>query len=175
MRDKILILALAVAASPAAGAGEIYRCVAANGDVSYTNIACPAKSQVETVATYEPDHYVPPPAPAYDASARAAADSADEARAAALQAREAALNARIAYEQAQEAQAADSQAAEPIVYSPYFVPAYFPSVPRMHGGRRHSRHDDQVLHLNGPRTPVRSPRWAGPSGGDHAPRFRGRR
>jgi Domain of unknown function (DUF4124) len=174
MRDKLLVLVLAAAASNAAGAGEIYRCVGANGDVSYTNIACPAKSHAETVATYQPDHYVPPPAPAYDASAHDAENSAEEARAAALQAREAALDARIAYEQAQEEQAADSQPAEPIVYSPLWVPAYFPSAPRFRGGRGHSRHDP-VLHLNGPQTPVRSPNWSGAAGDGHAPRFRGRR
>ena len=174
MRNKILIFALAAAAANVAGAGEIYRCVAANGGVSYTNIACPAKSKVERVASYEPDHYVPPPAPAYDASTRAAEDSADEAREAALEAREAAAQAGIAYEQAQEQQAAAAPPWQEAVYSPLWAPVYLPSAPRSHGGRDHRR-QHAVLHFNGARTPVRSPRWATGLGKSHAPRLPRRR
>lgn len=174
MRDKMLFLALAVAAGNMACAGEIYRCVAANGDVSYTNIACPAKSRVERVASYEPDNYVAPPAPAENPATSAAQDSADEARVAALQAREAALEARIAYEQAQAEQAPVLEPGQADVSSPLWLPAYLPYAPRFRGRRGHS-HRDHVVHLNGPPTPVRSPRWAEPPGGGSAPRFYGHR
>lgn len=159
MRSAILILA--IVAGPAAS-GEIYRCVAANGDVSYTNLACPDRSKVETVAKYEPDDWVPPAA-ANSESTRAAEDSAAEAREAALQAREAALAARIASEQARAEQS--EREVEPATYSPLFVPAYLPSVPRYRGGghRDHHRHDP-VIHLEGPETPVRPPQWAGATG-----------
>jgi hypothetical protein len=176
MRDRIFMLAfpaLVLAAGNAACAGEIYRCIGANGEVSYTNISCPATSQVQHVASYEPDRYVPPPAPAYDAPARAAEESASDARFAAEQAQEAAYEARLAYEQAQEEQAATEPLAQPALYSPLWVPAYVPSAARFRGGRGHSRHD-QVLHLDGPPTPVRSPRWAAGEGNARTPRFRGR-
>ncbi len=96
MRGKILVSCIVAALSGQACAGDIFRCVAANGEVIYTNMACPTDSQVQHVASYEP---VPDtPAPAYDAAAAAA--SALEAREAARQARAAAYQAQALYEEA---------------------------------------------------------------------------
>ena len=61
MRGKIITFCLVIAFSNAVCAGEIFRCVAANGDVSFTNVSCPAKSQVQHVSSYEPVPDVPPP------------------------------------------------------------------------------------------------------------------
>ena len=172
MRSHRLIAALALSAVHAAAAGEIYRCIDAQGAVSYTNIACPEKTRVEHVASYVPDDSVPP-TPVDDTVARAAEDSAAQAREAALQAREAALQARIASEVAREQEAAAPPPLQETVYSPDRVPVYVPPATRLHG--RHGGRHDRVIHIQGPETPVQTPHWAAPADPGRAPRAHGGR
>ena len=97
MRSISIILVLAISSLNAAHAGDVYRCTAANGNVMYTNIACPTNSRVQHVASYVPE----PPSqsePANEAAASAAA-SALQAREAAMQAREAAYAAHVQAQQ----------------------------------------------------------------------------
>jgi len=102
MHHKFIVLVLAAGFSDGICAGEIYRCTAANGDVTFTNIACPAQSQVQQVASYVPEQDVPAIVP--DPAAEAAAASAREAREAAAQAQAAAYqSAQTAYLQAEAA------------------------------------------------------------------------
>lgn len=93
MHGKTIVLLLAAAFSHAVCAGEIYRCTAANGDVMYTNIACPTNSQVQHVASYVPEQALPSP----------------QVQAEAVQA--VAISARLAQEAAQRAEAAAYEAA----------------------------------------------------------------
>ena len=92
MHGKTIVVLLAAAFSHAVCAGEIYRCTAANGDVMYTNIACPTNAQVQHIATYAPEPVVPSPQVSAEAvqavaiSARLAQEAADRAQAAAYEA-----------------------------------------------------------------------------------------
>ena len=61
MHGKIIVLLMTAAASHGICAGEIYRCTAANGDVMYTNLACPAKSQSSRLPVTCPEKDSPPP------------------------------------------------------------------------------------------------------------------
>lgn len=163
MRSPAIVLAFAVFSINAAHAGDIYRCTAANGDVMYTNIACPAMSQVEHVASYEP---VPPspPAPANDAAIAAAA-SASQARLAAQQARTAAYEARMASQQAQ-AEAFSEPESESADYATDSIP-FYPVYPVFGVGSRDHRHAHHTAgvppghpaHHSGaaPRGPMTSP------------------
>jgi hypothetical protein len=103
-------------------ANEVFRCVGANGDVSFTNMACPTSSRAQVVATYVP---VPDsPAPTYDSDAAA---NAAEARRAAQQARAAAEQAQALYAEAHAGQAGE-QSAEPEYatgWTPYYAPVGF--------------------------------------------------
>ena len=136
MRGKIIIFSLATALSNAVYAGDIFRCIAANGDVMFTNMACPANSQVQHVASYEP---VPDaPTRTYDGAANAAATSALEAREAAQQARAAAYQAQVAYEQAQ-AKAQSEQSSDVTEYSAGLIPFYPQFGLRFHGHHHHPR------------------------------------
>jgi hypothetical protein len=90
MRHKTIALLFATAVSQCVCAGEIYRCTATNGDVTYTNIACPEKTQVQHVGSYVPETYSPKQAEALAAeaaaiSARQAEEAAERAQAAAYQ------------------------------------------------------------------------------------------
>jgi hypothetical protein len=123
----VAVLALA----PLARAGDIYRCVAANGEIAFTNIACPAQSRVEHVASYDP---VPDEAPPVSApQADAAAASAERARAAAQEAQAAAHEAQLAYEQAQSVNESEPAAEANTLLIPYYVPYRVPA----HGGHHH--------------------------------------
>jgi hypothetical protein len=139
LRCITLLLAACAAMAPAAVAGDIYRCVAANGEIAFTNIACPAQSRVEHVASYDPVPDEPPPVSAPQADA--AAESAEQARAAAQEAQAAAREAQLAYEQTQSANesgpAAETEASTLLV--PYYVP-YRASAHGAHhrSGRRHA-------------------------------------
>ena len=92
MHGKIFVLLFAAAFGHAVCAGEIYRCTAANGDVMYTNIACPASSQVQHIASYVPEQAMPSPQVQAEAvqavaiSARLAQEAAERAQAAAFEA-----------------------------------------------------------------------------------------
>lgn len=96
MYGKTIVFLLAAAFSHGIWAGEIYRCIAANGGVTYTNIACPPDSQVQHVATYVPEPALPSPQVQAEAvqaaaiSARLAQEAAADARAAAYEAGQAA-------------------------------------------------------------------------------------
>jgi hypothetical protein len=95
MRGKTILVFLVLACSQGISAGEIYRCVAANGGVTYTNIACPADSQAQYVSSYEPEPAV-----------RSAQVDAEAARAAEISARlaqQAAADARNAAYEAEQA------------------------------------------------------------------------
>lgn len=132
MRGKIVVFSIVIVLSNVVYAGDIFRCVAANGDVMFTNLACPTNSQVQHVASYEP---VPDtPAPTYDAAAQAAAASALEARKAAQQARAAAYQAQAVYAEAQT-EARSEQASGGTGYAAAWVPLY----PRF-GSHVHNHH-----------------------------------
>ena len=132
MRGKIVVFSIVTVLSNASYAGDIFRCVAANGDVMFTNLACPTNSQVQHVASYEP---VPDtPAPTYDAAAQAAAASALEARKAAQQARAAAYQAQAVYAEAQT-EARNEQSSGATEYAIAWVPFY----PRS-GSHAHNHH-----------------------------------
>jgi hypothetical protein len=100
-------------------AGEILSCVSPNGDVMYTNMACPSNTRAHHVSDYTPV----PDSPQVSASESAA--------------HEAAINSRLALEAAQRAEAAaySHQAPayedyEPQAYHQYpdynsYYPAYF--------------------------------------------------
>ncbi len=60
MRRLILIAALV--SLPVSG-GEVYKCKGPNGEVTFTNIKCPAHTESEHYSTYEPEPDPPPPAP----------------------------------------------------------------------------------------------------------------
>lgn len=144
MHGRTIALLLAAALSQGVCAGEIYRCIAANGDVMFTNLACPSNSQVQHVGSYVPEQYSPEPA--VDVAAEAAARSAREAQDAAEQARVAYLSAQTAYLQA--AAAAENAEAEgyqrarddngyPLWVAPYPFPGRHAS---RHGGDHDGRH-----------------------------------
>ncbi|MGH8123927.1 MAG: DUF4124 domain-containing protein [Rudaea sp.] len=125
MRGKITVLFILAAFGNIACAGDIYRCTAANGDLTFTNVACPSNTQVQHVSSYEavPDS----PTQTWQAASEAAAISARQAREAAQQAQIAAQQAQItAYQYApadyQAGQSIDSDAypfAYPTMYLPY--------------------------------------------------------
>lgn len=131
-RAGLLVLATVTALAAAdAGAREIYRCVAANGDVTYTNLACPEKTSVQQVATYEP---VPDmPTQSWQAAADAAEASAREARDAAERA-QAALRAQQLAAHEPDEEDAPPAAASGIVYAPLWV------APIGYGARGSHRH-----------------------------------
>jgi hypothetical protein len=139
MRGGVLVLAAIAAALAASGASarEIYRCVAANGDVTYTNLACPEATSVKAVATYEP---VPDmPAQTWQAAADAAEASAREAREAAERAQAALREQQFAYREPYEAEAPPAPPAD-IAYVPVWVaPVAYGS----RSARRHEHHGDR--------------------------------
>ena len=59
MRRLILIAALV--SLPVAG-GEVYKCKGPNGEITFTNIKCPAHTDTEHYSTYEPEPDPPRPA-----------------------------------------------------------------------------------------------------------------
>ncbi|MEO7326718.1 MAG: DUF4124 domain-containing protein [Dokdonella sp.] len=59
MRRLILIVALT--SLPVAG-GEVYKCKGPKGEITFTNIKCPAHTDTEHYSTYEPEPDPPPPA-----------------------------------------------------------------------------------------------------------------
>jgi hypothetical protein len=153
MHGKTIVFFLAVAFSHATGAGEIYRCTAANGDVMFTNLVCPAKSQVQHVASYEP---VPDsPVQTADAAAQSAAMSARQAQEAAEQAQAAAYQSAQAAHRQTEYEAESDQASYdnngyPLWIAPY---AFFGSRFARHDGHHH-RH---VVVGSGPSMPPHRP------------------
>ena len=95
MYRKTILVLLVLVSSQGISAGEIYRCVAANGGVTYTNMLCPANSQSQHVSSYEPEP-----------SVRSAQVDAEAARAAEISARlaqQAAADARNAAYEAEQA------------------------------------------------------------------------
>ena len=60
MRRLILIAALV--SLPVAG-GDVYKCKGPKGEITFTNIKCPANTEAEHYSTYEPQPEPPPPAP----------------------------------------------------------------------------------------------------------------
>lgn len=115
-------------------AGDIFRCTAANGNVMYTNIACPTNNHVEHVASYTPE----PPSPPESAADIAARASAREARLAADQARAAAYQAQMAGAQTRDAPADSPQYADDSSdWVPYY-PAYYGN-----GNRSRQHHHPQ--------------------------------
>jgi len=95
MRGKTILLLLALASSQGINAGEILKCVAADGSVMYTNTACPTASEAEHVSNYEP-------APA-GRSAQVDAEAAQAAQISARLAQQAATDARNAAYEAEQA------------------------------------------------------------------------
>ncbi len=143
------MLFLTAAASHGICAGEIYRCTATNGEVMFTNLACPAKSQVQHVASYVPEKDSPPPV--RDLAAEAAAHSAEQAREAAEQAQAAAYQAaQAAYYQAENETESSGHSYDDDLY----YPAWFGSSPFFHSRHDGHHHGHEVVH-HGPRTPQR--------------------
>jgi hypothetical protein len=129
MRGKIIIFSLIAVLSNAVHAGDIFRCIAANGDVMFTNMACPANSQVQHVASYEP---VPDaPAATYNPvviSAAPARDTAQQARAA----------YQAGYEQAQT-EAQREQSSDQGEYTSGWIPFYPIRSSHFHERHHHPR------------------------------------
>ncbi len=121
MRGKIIIFFIVTVLSHGVHAGDIFRCVAANGDVMFTNMTCPPNSLVQHFASYTPVPDVP--ARTNDAAVRDAAVSAEQALAAAQQAKTAAYQARMASEQA-EAEAQSEQSSGEDEYAAGWIPFY---------------------------------------------------
>jgi hypothetical protein len=144
MRGRIIAFSLITVLSNAVYAGDIFRCVAANGDVMFTNMACPANSQVQHVASYEPVPDVP--AATYNTPAIAAVASAGPARYAAQQARAA---YQAGYEQAQ-AEAQDEQPSGETEYAGGWIPFYPLIGPRFHD---HHHHPRQAMAARAPHAP----------------------
>jgi hypothetical protein len=134
MRAKLIIFSLITVLSNAVYAGDIFRCVAANGDVMFTNMACPANSQVQHVASYEPVPDVP--AATYNTPANAAAASP-------VQAHDARAAYQAGYEQAQ-AEAQDEQPSGETEYAGGWIPFYPLIRPRFHDDHHH-HHPRQVM------------------------------
>ena len=130
MRSTIIVFSLFGLLGTAAHAGEIFRCVATDGAVMFTNLACPASSTAQHVANYTP---VPDaPLPAYSKPSFAPVASAQSGTGHAQAAYQA------GYEQAQaDAQSESSRGDDE--YAAGWIP-YYP-------GRRTSGHD----HRNHPR------------------------
>ncbi|MDR3387977.1 MAG: hypothetical protein P4L92_13090 [Rudaea sp.] len=127
MCGRIIAFSLIVASGNAVHAGEIFRCVAANGDAMYTNMACPANSKVQHVASYTPVPDVP--APAYSKPSFAAAANVRQQRDAAQQAYQA------GYEQAQDESSYDDEGE----YAAGWIPFYPIGRSRFHEHHRHPR------------------------------------
>ncbi|MGH8122919.1 MAG: DUF4124 domain-containing protein [Rudaea sp.] len=133
MRGKITILFTLAAFGHIACAGEIYRCTAANGDLTFTNVACPSNTQVQHVSSYDavPDS----PTQTWQAASEAAAISARQAREAAQQAQIAAQQAQAAAYQYAQTDYQPSQSLNSDVY-PFALPAiYLPRASRFSGPR----------------------------------------
>ena len=144
MRSKLVILLSLTALGSTAHAGEIYRCVAANGDLTFTNLSCPEKTQVQHIGSYQP---VPDmPAQTWQAAADAAAASARQAQEAAAQAQ------AVLYRQAQMAYQEPSEPPRELPYdsSDYplaFIPLYPAGRPRFsnqHHARSPERHHQSM-------------------------------
>ena len=147
MNRKTLAFLFATAISQSVCAGEIYRCTAANGDVMFTNIACPDKSQVKHVGSYVPETYSPKQAQelaaqAAEISARQAQESAERAQAAAYQA------AQASYRQPEPEPEMESAG-----YSPGWIGAYPVYYPRVSHHVDHHEHHHVVVKSN-PSTPT---------------------
>jgi len=141
---KIIVLFAAAALSHGACAGEIYRCTAANGDVMFTNLACPSTSKAQQIASYVAEPDVAPELP--DRAAESAAASAREAREAAAQAQAAASrSAEAAYLQAEAAATRAEAVSERRADTYYDYPAWaasYPFQPHRHRQEGHDRHHD---------------------------------
>jgi hypothetical protein len=139
MHGKLIVFSLVAFLSNSVYAGDIFRCVAANGDVMFTNMACPANSQVQHIASYQP---VPDaPAATYNPvvfSAAPARDPAQQANAA----------YQAGYEQAQtEAQREQSSDG---AYASGWIPFYPQNRSRFHD---HHHHPRQTMTARAPHTP----------------------
>jgi hypothetical protein len=148
MRGRIITLFVVAVFGNGPHAGEIYRCVAANGDLTYTNLTCPEKTQVQHIGSYEP--VANSPVLTADAAAESAANSAHQAREAAEQAEAALLRqaqmAYMAYQEQADAQREAAYADAGDNYPAVLVPFY--PYAATHLGDRHGRH-----HVNGERSP----------------------
>jgi uncharacterized protein with beta-barrel porin domain len=150
MRSKLIIFSLIAILSNAVHAGDIFRCVTANGDVMFTNMACPAKSQVQHVASYEP---VPDtPAATYSTPASTVAISAVQTPNAA----EAGAAYQAGYQQAQ-AEAQRAQSSDESDYASAWIPFFPRDNSHSHG---HHHHPRQTMTARVPSAPdvMRTPR-----------------
>ncbi|GAC1500487.1 MAG: hypothetical protein NVS1B6_06730 [Steroidobacteraceae bacterium] len=136
MRGTIILFCMVTGLSNGVYAGDVFRCVAANGDVMFTNMACPVNSQVQHVASYEPVSDTP--APTYDAAATAAAASALEARKAAQQAAAAAYQAQMVYREAQT-EARSEQSSDGTEYAAEWISFYPQFGSHFHDHHHHPR------------------------------------
>jgi hypothetical protein len=140
MRSKLIVFSLIAVVSNAVYAGDIFRCVAANGDAMFTNMACPANSRVEHIASYAP---VPDaPAATYNPvviSAAPARDAAQQANAA----------YQAGYAQAQT-EAQREQSSDNDEYAPAWIPFYPQNRSHFHD---HHHHPRQTMATRAPHAP----------------------
>ena len=122
MRTTVFLLCTIVLGGYA-HARDIYRCVSPAGEVTLTNLKCPANTSTHLVGTYEP---VPDsPYQRLDAAIQAADISSQQAREAALRAQAAANQAtQMLYQGAPAEPQGYEQSGDPNVYLPAFVPGY---------------------------------------------------
>jgi len=136
MCGKIIAFVLLVALGNAAHAGDIFRCVSANGDAMFTNMACPANDKVEHVASYTPVPDAPTPAyskPSFEPVVGATPSAAQS---------QAAYQA--GYEQAQ-ADAQEESSSDENAYAGGWIPYYG-------GGRASHREHNHHHHDHSPKT-----------------------
>ena len=145
MRGSIVVFSFLAALGSPAFAGDIFKCVAADGAVMYTNMACPADNQAQHIASYKP---VPDsPIPAYSKPTFAPAPSA--------QANAAQAAYRDGYAQAQ-ADARDETARDDSAYAAGWVPVF--PVRRAPGhDHGHGHHHPPKTMAGGAPTQVRAP------------------
>jgi len=119
----LLFLVCTLVLGTAVHARDIYRCVTPSGEVTLTNVKCPANTSVHLIGTYEP---VPDaPTQRLDAAIQAADISAQQAREAALRAQSAANQATRLLDQGMaEPQGYEPSGGDPNTYVPAWLPGY---------------------------------------------------
>jgi hypothetical protein len=144
MRGKLIVFSLITALSNAAYAGDIFRCVTANGDVMFTNMACPANSKVQHVASYEPVPDTPAAAHSAPSSSAAIVSAAQASNAA-----QASAAYQAGYQQAQ-AEAQREQSSSESDYASAWIPFFPANNSHSHG---HHHHPRQTMTARAPHSP----------------------
>ena len=142
MRGKLIVFSLIAFLSNVGHAGDIFRCVTANGGVMFTNMACPANSTTQHVASYEPVPDAPTPAysaPSSNVAIVKQASDAEQARAA----------YQAGYQQAQ-AEAQREQSSKESDYPSTWIPFFPVNNSHSHGHHHHPRQTMSALAPSAP-------------------------